>query len=98
MKTPSRDVDEIRLENRAAPGLVLLAGRDRYRILDIGPDSCLIEAPHGGSLRGYADIFHGDLQVAHCLIVVSAAEGNLQRCLFKRRTAARTTPPRDFAL
>jgi hypothetical protein len=89
---------DVKLERRAAPGLVLMTGRGRYRILDLGPDSCLIEAPGREGLRGYADIYQGDRQMARCLIVLAAAEGNLQRCVFKRRTDARSAPPPDFAV
>lgn len=89
--------DEYRLERRASPGMVLKTAREGYRILDIGRESCLVEAPAGGVTRGYADIYLGDRQVARCLIVLAAAEGRLQRCHFKRRTDARAAPPPDFA-
>lgn len=95
--TGMRD-DEIRLERRAAPGMVLRTAHEGYRILDIGPDSCLVEAPPRGVTRGYADIYHGDRQLERCLIVLAETEGPLQRCHFKRRTVARAAAPPDFAV
>ena len=47
--------------------------------------------------RGFVDFFDGDRHVAHCLIVLAAPEGPFLRCSFKRRTAPRLAPPRDFA-
>ncbi|MBP7003601.1 hypothetical protein [Amaricoccus sp.] len=79
------------------PGLVLEAGTRRFPILDLAADSCLIEASDSACLRGYADIWDGERHLAQCLLVVAAPEGGLLRCSFKRRTAFRLEPPRDFA-
>ncbi len=82
----------------ARPGLVLAAGTRRIPILELGRDSCLIEAPDSATLRGYADIFDGERHVAECLIVLAAPEGDLLRCSFKRRTPFRLDPPTDYAV
>ena len=54
-------------------------------------------AVHVACVRAGVDIFDGDKHVAHCLIVLAAPEGPFLRCIFKRRTAPRLDPPRDFA-
>ena len=79
------------------PGLVLAAGTRRFAILELTADSCLIEAPGGAALRGYADIYDGARHLSQCLIVLAAPEGDLLRCSFKRRTAFRVDPPPDYA-
>ncbi len=63
----------------------------------MGADDCLIEALDSGVPRGFVDIFDGPTHVAHCLIVLAAPDGPYLRCTFKRRTAPRLDPPRDFA-
>jgi hypothetical protein len=79
------------------PGMVLKTGNGSYRIVELASDGCLIEAPGPVALRGFADIYRGDEQVANCLIVVARPDGDHWRCAFKRRTAVRATPPADFA-
>lgn len=79
------------------PGLVLAAGARRFPILELGPDSCVIEAADSAVLRGYADIYDDGRHVAECLLVMAAPEGDLLRCAFKRRTPFRLTPPADYA-
>jgi hypothetical protein len=76
--------------------MLLESGTRRYPILSLAAESCLIEAPDGATLRGFADIFDGERHVATCLIVLAAPEGPYLRCFFKRRTAPRAAPPRDF--
>ena len=78
--------------------LVLRTGSGDFRILEIGPVDCLIESERAAGLRGLAAIFDGDRQVATCLITLAAPEGAYLRCAFKRRTAVRAEPARDFAL
>ncbi len=80
-----------------ARAMRLESGNRRFPILSLGPDGCLIEAPDGARLRGFADIFDGEIHVATCLIVLAAPEGPFLRCTFKRRTVPRTAPPADFA-
>jgi hypothetical protein len=82
---------------RAGRAMVLESGSLRFPILDLKPESCLIEAPDGAALRGFADIWDGERHVATCLIVLAAPEGENLRCCFKRRTPARSEPPADFA-
>jgi hypothetical protein len=77
--------------------LVMESGRGRFPIVAIGSESCLVEVPEGTVPRGLVDIFDGEQHVAHCLIVLAAPEGPFLRCVFKRRTAPRLDPPRDFA-
>jgi hypothetical protein len=84
------------LGRRARP-MLLECGARRYPILALAAESCLIEAPESAALRGFADIFDGERHVATCLIVLAAPEGPHLRCSFKRRTAPRADPPRDFA-
>jgi hypothetical protein len=84
-------------ENRPVRLLTLECGSRRYPIVSCGPESCLIEAADGSMPRGLVDIFDGERHVAHCLIVLAAPEGPFLRCVFKRRTAPRLDPPRDFA-
>jgi hypothetical protein len=77
--------------------MLLASGARRYPILSLAAENCLIEAPEGATLRGYADIFDGERHVATCLIVLAAPEGPHLRCFFKRRTPPLADPPRDFA-
>lgn len=84
-------------EHPAAPGMVLRMANGAFRILEIGPDGCLIEAGRDAVLSGFADIYQNEQQMARCLIVAGMAEGTVMRCAFKRRTPARLDPPRDFA-
>jgi hypothetical protein len=86
------------LEHRARSSMELRTAGERFRILDLGHDTCLIEMAGHGPLRGYADIFEGDELMAHCLIELAEPEGAYLRCRFKRRTVFRTTPPVDFPL
>ena len=72
-------------------------GARRFPVVAMGAEGCLIEAHDGAVPRGFVDIFDGDRHVAHCLIVLAAPEGPFLRCSFKRRTAPRLDPPRDFA-
>ncbi len=89
---------------RRAPGaptgdnLVLRTGSGSFRILELGSGDCLIEADRSAGLRGRADIFDGEVQVATCLITLAAPDGAYLRCAFKRRTAVRAEPARDFAV
>jgi hypothetical protein len=78
--------------------MVLRTGSGTFRIVDLAADGCLLEASAPASaLRGYADIYDGEEQVARCLIVLTGPEGDHLRCSFKRRTAARAAPPEDYA-
>jgi hypothetical protein len=79
------------------PGLVLAAGTRRFPIVELANDSCLIAAQDSATLRGYADIYDGDMHIAKCLIVVAAPEGDLLRCAFKQRAPFRLVPPLDYA-
>jgi hypothetical protein len=81
----------------SARRMQLEAGSRRFPILDLRQESCLIEAPEGTALRGFADIWDGERHVAHCLILLAAPDGEFLRCTFKRRTPAHDRPPRDFA-
>lgn len=83
----------------ATPGgnLVLRTDTGHFRILEIGPADCLIESAHASGLRGRAEIFDGDRQVATCLITLAAPDGPYLRCAFKRRTPVAAGPARDFA-
>ena len=77
--------------------LVMECGSRRFPVVAMGSDGCLIDAHDGWIPRGFADFFDGDRHVEHCLILLAAPEGPFLRCSFKRRTAPRLTPPRDFA-
>jgi hypothetical protein len=77
--------------------LVMECGSRRFPVVAMGAEGCLIEAVDGAIPRGFAEIFDGPTLVAHCLIVLAAPEGPYLRCVFKRRTAPRLHPPRDFA-
>ena len=46
--------------------MLLESGTRRYPILSLAAESCLIEAPDGATLRGFADIFDGERHVATC--------------------------------
>jgi hypothetical protein len=92
----SRDRGRDKVGRGREPGMVLTTGNGSYRIVEMRPDGCLIEAPGRVALRGFADIYRGDEQVASCLIVVARPDGDHWRCAFKRLTAARATPPADF--
>jgi hypothetical protein len=76
--------------------LVMECGSRRFPVVAIGSDGCLIDAHDGFVPRGFADIFEGDRHVENCLIVLAAPEGPFLRLAFKRRTAPRLDPPRDF--
>jgi hypothetical protein len=78
-------------------GLTLRIGARRFSILSQTRDTCLIRAPEGAPPRGYADIYEGEAHRAHCLIVLSAPEGDCIRLTYKRRTAVGTGPAPDFA-
>jgi hypothetical protein len=84
-------------DRRRGHQLVMESGRGRFPVVAMGSDSCLVEVPEGTAPRGVVDTFDGDKHVAHCLIVLAAPEGPFLRCIFKRRTAPRLDPPRDFA-
>jgi hypothetical protein len=75
----------------------LRIGGGAYPILRQGGDTCVIEAPSGARLRGYADIYEGDKHRAHCLIVLSEPDGDLIRLTYKLRTEVKSAPPADFA-
>ena len=90
-------MDERAIVTRTAGMLSLESGTRRFPILSLKADSCLIEAPDGAGLRGYADILDGERLVATCLVVLAAPEGPYVRCTFKRRTTPRCTPPADYA-
>lgn len=85
-------------EHRARPGMELRTDCGRYPILDLTHDNCLVEVKGHATLRGYADIYDGDIQTSRCLILWSEPEGAYVRLSFKRNTLARSTPPADFAL
>jgi len=87
-----------RSQGEGAPQLDLVLGDARYPVLDCGSQSCLVAAPQGAVLRGYAYLYEGERLVAHCLIVLAEPEGNLLRCRFKQRTPARSSAPTDYAL
>ena len=76
--------------------LLLACGTRRYPILSLGQDGCLIDAPGGSTLRGFADILDGERLVATCLIVLAAPDGPHLRCSFKRCTAPRSASPADY--
>ena len=91
-------MDERAIVTGLARGLSLESGTRRFPILSLGAESCLIEAPDGAGLRGYADILDGERLVATCLVVLAAPEGPFLRCSFKRRTRPRCTPAVDYAM
>ena len=66
-------------------------------MIECRSESCLIAAPTGAGLRGYADLYDGNQLVAECLIVLTAPEAGLLRCIFKLRSLARSEPPWDYA-
>jgi hypothetical protein len=84
-------------ENRSVRLHTLECGARRYPIVAYGEESCLIESADGSMPRGLVDLFDGERHLAHCLIVLAAPEWPYLRCFFKRRTAPRIDPPRDFA-
>lgn len=84
-------------KRRSGENLVLRTAAGRFRILEIGPADCLIETSGGTGLRGRADIYEGERQVATCLITLAEPDGAYLRCAFKRRTPVRSEPPLDFA-
>jgi hypothetical protein len=79
----------------------LAMGGTHYPIVSEDSTSCLIQAPPGAQagarMRGYADIYDGERHRAHCLVVLARAEGEFLRVIYKRRTAARSDPPADYA-
>jgi len=77
--------------------LSLAVGKQRFPILALDRDSCLVDAPRETVFRGYAEVFDGDRLAALCLILLAAPEGSSRRLIFKRFTEARAEPPRDFA-
>ena len=77
--------------------LVMECDTGRFPVVAMASEGCLIETPDGAVPRGFVDIFDGATHVAQCLIVLAAPEGPYLRCVFKRRTASRLDPPRDFA-
>jgi hypothetical protein len=92
-----RDVDRLVEARACASRLTLRTTSGSYPILRQGVDTCIIVAPEGARLRGYADIYDGDVHRAHCLIVLSEPDGELIRLTYKRRTAVTLAPPADFA-
>ena len=91
------DIPGERAPGEKGRALTLVSGARRFPILSFGPLGCLIAAPAGVGLRGFADILEGERLVATCLVVLAAPEGDYVRCTFKRRTVPRTEPPADFA-
>ena len=55
--------------------LSLAVGKQRFPILTLDRDSCLVDAPCETVFRGYAEIFDGDRLAALCLILLAAPEG-----------------------
>lgn len=82
---------------RRGRGLFMECGSRRVPVIRMTEDGCVVETPDHWQPRGFADIFDGERHVERCLIVLASAEGTYVRCSFKRRTASRLEPPRDFA-
>jgi hypothetical protein len=85
------------MERRRAPRLTLRMGGRRFPILVDGRQDCLIAAASPVALRGYADIYEGEIHRARCLVVLSAPEGEFLRLTFKLRTNVTAEPAADFA-
>lgn len=81
----------------AASRLTIRIGSGRYPILSRTGESCLILASGPSPLRGYADIYEGDVHRARCLLVLSEPEGDFIRLTWKRYTLVVDAPPSDFA-
>ncbi len=85
---------------RQAPGisrLTLRIGEAYYPILSQDRQSCLVLAPEGIRLRGFADIYDGETHRDRALIVLSEPEGEFVRLTWKRRSPVLAAPPGDFA-
>jgi hypothetical protein len=77
--------------------LSLRVGTGRFPILTQTEESCLIFAPGVPRLRGYADIYEGEIHRARCLLVLSEPEGGFIRLTWKRYTPVLAAPPTDYA-
>lgn len=81
----------------AGSRLSLRVGAGRYSIRSLAGGTCLIFAPGLPRLRGYADIYEGEVHRARCLLVLSEPEGDFIRVTWKRCTPVLAGPPSDFA-
>lgn len=77
--------------------LTLRIGEARYPIIDQDGQSCLVLAPEGIRLRGFADIYEGEIHRDRALILLSEPEGEFVRLTWKRRSPVLPGPPGDFA-
>lgn len=75
----------------------LRIGAGRYPIVSQAGGTCLIFAPEMPRLRGFADIYEGEVHRARCLFVLSEPEGDFIRLTWKRYTPVLAGPPSDFA-
>ena len=80
-----------------ASRLSLRVGNGRYPIMSQTGETCLIFAPGVPRLRGFADIYEGEVYRARCLLVLSEPEGDFIRLTWKRCTPVLAGPPSDFA-
>lgn len=85
-----------RRKARRATRLRVRVGGETYPILRLAEAGFSLDAQDAPNLRGLVDIYDGGRHLYECLVVYSALEGDVMSYEFKRSTAARTAPPRDF--
>lgn len=67
-----------------------------HPILSCDPDGFEVAADIAPKLRGHVEIHEGPRLLRSALIVAMQPEGRTVRCVFKRSTEGRTTPPLDY--
>ncbi|WP_308915939.1 hypothetical protein [Jannaschia sp. LMIT008] len=85
------------VRTRAAAGLAVQVGMDRYPLLACDDAGFEIACDIAPRLPGHVQIHQGGRLVRSALIVMERSNGASAHYAFKRSTPARAAPPADFA-
>jgi hypothetical protein len=66
-------------------------------VIGLRDDGFSVEAAKAAHLRGFVNLYRGRTHIAECLVVCTAAEGELMHFEFKRWTGIHDGPARDYA-
>lgn len=86
-----------RRDERARARLCVHLGDAAFPIRRLWEGGFAVEAACAPRLRGVVNIFDGPRHLLHALIIASELDEDEMRYEFKRVTAARTRPARDYA-
>jgi hypothetical protein len=90
-------LDKARLASMKSASRLRLSVDGRFhRVLRMWKTGFSVQADSAPQLRGFVDLYDGEIHLFQCLIVASDEENGEMKYEFKRLTAVSQKPPLDF--